>query len=99
MTSNKKGRDHNKKICINCLGRNYLIECSCGCNNIVFMIGNDGINGKIKKRSRYNYEQYHKCCLLWYAVIHHIDKNKLNDDPSNLKAYASNGKHRHENHS
>ena len=32
------------------------------------------------------YEQHNKCCLLPFAVIHHLDGNKRNNDPSNLIA-------------
>ena len=34
------------------------------------------------------YESYHKCSLLPWAIIHHIDGNKLNNFPSNLKVMS-----------
>jgi hypothetical protein len=34
---------------------------------------------------RYVFEQYHKCCLLKTAVIHHIDGNGHNNNIDNLQ--------------
>lgn len=45
------------------------------------------------KRSRINYEEYYKCCLLKWSIIHHIDNDRSNDNPLNLKAFASQKRH------
>lgn len=34
---------------------------------------------------RLNYEKYHKCCLLSWAAIHHINENKLDNTIENLE--------------
>lgn len=39
--------------------------------------------GRVRNH-RLVYEEYHKCCLLPWAEIHHIDKNKLNNNIDNL---------------
>ena len=31
------------------------------------------------------YESYHRCCLLPWASIHHVDRNTMNNFPSNLQ--------------
>lgn len=33
----------------------------------------------------YIYEQYHKCCMLKWGDVHHINKNKLDNKISNLQ--------------
>lgn len=33
----------------------------------------------------YFYQEYHKCCVLKWAVVHHIDHNKENNMPWNLQ--------------
>jgi HNH endonuclease len=61
-------------------------------------ISNDGYvviraegHPKAKRKGRYVFEhiivfeQYHKCCLLPWANIHHIDHNRQNNEPSNLE--------------
>jgi len=42
---------------------------------------------------RYNFEQYYKCCLLDWVVLHHIDNDIKNNIISNLKPFGSNGLH------
>jgi hypothetical protein len=38
---------------------------------------------------RFLYEQYHKCCLLKWAVIHHINGNKSDNRIENLQPMTS----------
>lgn len=33
----------------------------------------------------YFYQEYHKCCMLKWGVVHHIDENKENNMPWNLQ--------------
>jgi hypothetical protein len=33
----------------------------------------------------YFYQQYHQCCMLKWAVVHHIDENPINNMPWNLQ--------------
>lgn len=33
---------------------------------------------------RYNWEDFHKACLLPWSIVHHIDGDIHNNDPSNL---------------
>ena len=37
------------------------------------------------REHRLVYEEYHKCCLLPWIIIHHKDKNKLNNSIENLE--------------
>jgi hypothetical protein len=39
-----------------------------------------------KQLHRLIYEDYHKITLMPWAVVHHVDGNKLNNDPLNLQA-------------
>lgn len=48
---------------------------------------------KLVKKHRLVYEQYYKCCLLPWAVIHHLDRNKQNNNINNLMAFPSHSKH------
>lgn len=41
--------------------------------------------GRKTLHHRFVYEQYHKCCLLPWIDIHHIDGNKLNNNIDNLQ--------------
>ena len=45
---------------------------------------------------RLSYEEYNKCCLLPWSVVHHKDGDKTNNGGSNLEAFFSNGKHMRE---
>jgi hypothetical protein len=36
------------------------------------------------------YESFHKCCLLQWTDVHHLDHNTRNNFPSNLKAITRN---------
>lgn len=49
-------------------------------------------NGKkvYKPYSRIVYEDYHKCCLLSWVDVNHLDQNPLNNDISNLKPMTKN---------
>lgn len=40
--------------------------------------------GKVREHI-YNFQEYHKCCMLKWGVIHHIDENKENNMPWNLQ--------------
>jgi hypothetical protein len=46
---------------------------------------------------RFVYESYHRCCLLSYTDIHHIDHNPRNNFPNNLFA-ISHSEHHHVYH-
>ena len=43
------------------------------------------INKIYRLYHRYIYEQHHKCCLLPYAIIHHIDSDPTNNNIENLQ--------------
>lgn len=43
------------------------------------------------------YEQYHKCCLLDYAIVHHINEITTDNLPDNLEAMVS-GRHQQVHH-
>ena len=108
-------------LCLKCKGRNIIKECSCGCQNIIFMFSynNDTekfyIKGHTKERNRgfcmvhgykyirnpnhhfsdrhgyvlehrLNWEEFHKASLLPWADVHHLDHDKLNNNPLNLVA-------------
>lgn len=51
------------------------------------------IDGMYQRVHRLIYEFYHKCSLLSWAVIHHIDGDKHNNWIWNLKAIYSQAKH------
>ena len=34
------------------------------------------------------YEEYHKCCILPWTIMHHKNRDKLNHDPSNLQPFT-----------
>lgn len=52
------------------------------------------------REHRLIYEEHHKCCLLSYAVIHHIDGDKLNNNINNLLAFSNHSNHmKHHNSS
>ncbi len=59
----KNTKTDNKKICINCLGRNYLIECKCGCGELLFRISKKGMLTSFKRHHQNNgkngYESRH----------------------------------------
>lgn len=125
----------NKYFCLRCFDQNWLIECECGCGEILsrydkfymkrsFIKGHSNrlkdfskyrkginhhnykfgryknqkgywiltgmfeyINADIRGRIRehiYFYQEYHKCCMLKWGVVHHIDENKENNMPWNL---------------
>lgn len=40
------------------------------------------------RQHRLVYERYHKCSLLQWAIVHHIDGNRANNDISNLEAWT-----------
>lgn len=44
-------KEYHKKICKNCYGHNYLIECECSeeCHELIFMIGGNGLIRHYKK--------------------------------------------------
>jgi hypothetical protein len=43
------------------------------------------IKNKYTYYHRWVYEQFHKCCVLDWVDVHHIDGNKRNNFPSNLE--------------
>ncbi len=51
---------------------------------------------RVKSMNKHSliFEQYHKCCLLPKANIHHIDGNENNNDPTNLMGFINISKHK-----
>ena len=41
-------------------------------------------HGRVREHV-YNFQEYHRCCMLPWGSIHHIDENKENNMPWNLK--------------
>jgi hypothetical protein len=56
-----------------------------GYNSILFRDHPFNIKGYVRFH-RIVYEMYHKCCLLPWTDIHHIDGNKKRNHPENLQA-------------
>lgn len=70
----------------------YINKTDSKCHNWrggVYITKNGYKTAKINKKNvllhRFIFEQYHACCLLKWADIHHKDKNKLNNHISNLQ--------------
>lgn len=55
------------------------------------------INQKYKPEHVYFYEQYHKCCMLKWGEVHHIDENKENNMPWNLQGMTKSQHRIHHN--
>jgi len=52
-----------------------------------------GVNKKDKRllEHRFVYEQYHKCCLLSWVQVHHINHDRLDNRIENLVAVSRRG--------
>lgn len=53
---------------------------------------------RYQRYHRYVYEQFYKCMLLSYTIIHHIDGNTRNNDIVNLEPIIGNIKHLADKH-
>jgi len=45
------------------------------------------------KQHRIIYEEFYKCCLLPNSVVHHIDKNRQNNNIENLMVFVNHSTH------
>ena len=52
------------------------------------------VDGYVRQH-RLVYEEYHKCCLLSFVVVHHKDGNRQNNDIKNLEPMT---REKHNNH-
>ena len=134
----RKGKDLSRFNCTKCFDRNWLIECACGCGGILtrcgknkdlkprefifnhhmnldeFKVDKKGEKGNnwsggeyfhkkdgywyVKKHDHpnaqkdgyirkhiYIFTEHHKCCMLKWGVVHHINEIKTDNNLDNLQ--------------